>query len=238
MPYMLERPVTEARLASALELKVMIPVVIRIGSGISVEWPVGLTLGTIGRMARTQTREVRRRYMLGTYAFEPYDIIPGRITTNLRLEKVVLYSEYVATSTPSNTIERGLGQTVAGLSNLSRVFGTLGSQDTSTLHLSDGDLLGALGYVSGNLFFQQTPFAIQEIVHPPESVTGKQPTVTTYYDCWLTSNPIEYDIHDRTQIIMQECDVAVGKVSTSIPVEKAVVPLVRKLLPTSVKIGI
>jgi len=205
-----ELPLTRGRLASSVELQVMIPVKINLGIGVVFEWKPGMTLATISKLTRTQTREVYRRYFLGTFAFEPFDIIPGKITTNLRLEKIVLYSEYV--------LELG---------------GT-------TLHLSDGDILGALGYVSGSLFFQQRPFAIQEIIHPPSGVPEsifRGPTVTTYYDCWFTENPIEYDIFDRDQLIIQECNVAVGKVTTSIPFEKATVPFIRKMLPNEIKIG-
>lgn len=213
-----DRPLTTNRLPSSLEIQIMIPVSINLGFGVVLEWQPGLTVGTISKLTRNQSREVYRRYSLGKFAFEPYDLIPGKITTSLKIEKVVLYSEYMIT---------GVKGDVAKL---------LGMEGKS-VYLSDGDLLGALGYVSGSLFFQQFPFAIQEIVHPPEGLSGAQATITTYYDCWLTSNPIEYDIFASDQIIIQECDVVCGRVATSIPVEKAIAPLIRRLLPTSVKIG-
>jgi hypothetical protein len=229
------RPVTEARLPSALEIKLMQPVSLQLGTGFVIDYPQGITLGTISKLTRNQRREVKRRYSLGKHAYEPYDIIPGKITTELSLEKVVLYSEYVASTIPSNVIERMIGQIASTTLNI--ISGqTLAA--SKTLTLSDGDMLGALGYVSGNLLFQQVPFAIQEIVYPPEDFSDKQPTITTYYDCWLTTNPISYDIHDRDQLILQECNVAVGKVTTSIPFEKAIVPLIRRLLPQSLKIGL
>jgi len=212
------QPLTSARLASSIELKVMIPVEINTGFGIYYEFKPGLTLGTVGRMTRNQTRELKRRYTLGRNAFEPLDVIPGRVITDLTLEKVIMYSEYLAAPVKGD---------VASL---------LGLQNGA--HLSDGDLLGALGYVSGSLFFQQFPFAIEEVVHPPEGLTGNPgPTTTTYYDCWLRTNPIDYDLTGRDQLVIQECDVVCGKVATSIPFSKATVPLVRSLLPNKVKIG-
>ena len=181
MAWQQERAQTEARLASALELKVIIPVIINIGNSFAIDWSQGITLGTISRMVRTQTRDIRRRYTLGRYAFEPYDLIPGKITTKLKLEKVVLYSEYMVNTSLGSVLNQIplIGGTAAGLvqgaSNL--VGGLLGVEplninQTQKMHLSDGDLLGALGFVSGNLFYQQVPFAIQEIVHPPEVFSG------------------------------------------------------------------
>jgi len=129
------RPVTEARLPSALELKLMLPVSIQVGSSFVLEWPQGIKLGTIGRMTRTQNREVKRRYSLGKHSFEPYDIIPGRITTSLRLEKVVLYSEYVTKVSVEDIISQVplVGGTAAGLLAAFGVTTALGLQTKNTL---------------------------------------------------------------------------------------------------------
>jgi len=242
MPFISQRPLTEARLASALEVKLMTPVVINIGKSLQVEFPQGLTLGTISNFSRMQTRDVTKRYTLGRHAFEPYDIIPGRVDTKLRLEKVVLYSEYlVQKSDPSMqaflTAYSAIGQFAAGSSPLtSAVAGlTTAAVTGDQVHLSEGDLMGILGYVSGNLFFQQSPFALQEIIHAPDG-SDKESTIVSYYDCWMVSNPIEYDIQDRGQLIIQECEVEVGRVTTSIPLDKAASPLVRKLLPSAIKL--
>jgi len=205
MPYYDERPLTEARLSSALEIQLMFPIKVNFPLGISWQMQPGIQLGTINKLVRTQTREVHRRYALGRYSFEPYDLIPGRITTSLKLEKIVMYAEKLGLS-----------------NNMSAEV--------------DGDMLGLFGFVSGSLLFQQKPFAIQEIVHPPEALRGSKPTITTYYDVWFTSNPIAYDSLDSDQLIIQDCDAAVGRVEVSIPTEKAAAPLVRKLLPTGINI--
>jgi len=226
---MSDRPLTQGRLASSVQLKLMFPVQLNVpGLGITLEWGTGQVLGSISKITREQSREVYRRYMLGTYAHEPLDVIPGKITTSLKLEKVVLYAEYMMQYTlpPAQ-------------SNLINSVATLTAQSSSTpenkvIYLSDGDLLGALGFVSGNLFYQQQPFALQEIISAPEG-SGAQPTTTTYMDCWLTSNPIEYDIMDSSkQLTIQSCDVACGQIRTSIPFDKAVIPLARRLLTTSI----
>jgi len=215
-----EQPVTQARLASSVELRVMIPVQVNFGNFIAFESNfAGVPLGTISRLQRLQSRDMHRRYMLGRYAYEPLDIIPGRITTDLRIEKITLYSE------PSIVTQN------AG-ANLKKLFGQLNVDPTA-----DGDLLGLLGYVGGNLFHQQFPFAIEEIVHPPEGASNTQPTITYYLQCWLKSNPIEYDIMSSDQLIIQECEVACGQVTTAIPIQKAVAPLIRSLLPDVVKIA-
>jgi hypothetical protein len=214
MTYQQEQPLTSARLASSLELKLMIPIQLNLGFGVAFEWEPGRTLGRIGSMVRDQTREIHRRYTLGSHSMEPLDLIPNKVTTNLRLEKVVMYSEYFVT--PGS------------------ILSIFGIQNPSLL--SEGDLLGALGYISGNLFFQQFPFAIQETVHPPIG-SGSGPTITSYYDCWLRTNPIEYDLMGADQLVLQECEVACGRVTTSIPIEKAVVPLIRRLLPKAIQIG-
>ena len=216
-----ERPLTSARLASSLEIKIMIPVTLNTGLGFSFEWKPGVTVGTISRMERIQTREINRRYTLGRHAHEPLDIIPGRITTDLRLEKVIMYSEYMATYS-------GIGGDIAKL---------LGLDQGGTVYLSDGDALGAFGYVSGNLYFKQFPFAIEELVHPPEGLDGAQPTSISYTNCWFKTNPITYDLTGSDQLVMQDVEIAVGQVTSSIPASKAIVPALRKLLPNSIDIG-
>jgi hypothetical protein len=215
---MADIPITQARLASSVELRLMLPVQIDFGFGVTFEFQPGLTLGTISRLTRTQVREIHRRYSLGSFAHEPFDLIPGRITTDLKLEKIVLYSEYMLSNLKGDVAK------VLGLEN-------------KTIYLSDGDLLGALGFVSGNLFYQQQPFAIEEVVHAPD-VTGGQPTITSYLDCWLKTNPIEYDMMSPDkQLTIQECDVACGQVKTSIPFDKAIAPIARRLITDVINLG-
>jgi len=212
-------PVTQGRLASSVELKLMVPVKMNLGFGVTFEFQPGTTLGTVSKVTREQNREIHRRYSLGTFAHEPLDIIPGKITTDLKLEKIVLYAEYML-------------QNIKG--DVAKVLGLEGK----TIYLSDGDLLGALGFVSGNLFHQQQPFALQEIIHPPAENPGAQPTITSYLDCWIKSNPLEYDIMNTSgQLIIQTCDVACGKITTSIPFDKAIIPASRRLLTEAIKFG-
>jgi len=213
-------PITQGRLASSIELKLMVPVQMDLGFGVTFEFQPGTTLGTVSRLTREQTRAMHRRYALGTFAHEPLDIIPGPITTDLKLEKIVLYSEYMIQGASGGVAK------ILGLEN-------------KNIYLSDGDLLGALGFVSGNLFHQQQPFALQEITHPPLEDQGAQPTITAYLDCWIKSNPISYDIMDTGgQLIIQECDVVCGKITTSIPFDKAIIPASRQLITEAVSFGI
>ena len=227
---MADRPLTQGRLASSVQLKLMFPVQLTVpGIGVTLEWGPGQVLGSISKINREQTREMHRRYMLGTYAHEPLDLIPGKLTTSLKLEKVVLYAEYMMQYTLPAAQSQLINPAV-----FSAITGAGSTPQNKIVYLSDGDLLGALGFVSGNLFYQQQPFSIQEIISAPPG-SGAQPTMTTYMDCWLTSNPIEYDIMDTSkQLTIQSCDVACGQIRTSIPFDKAVIPLARRLLTSAV----
>ena len=86
-------PQTEARLSQSVEIRMVIPVQVNLGVAFSYQLQPGTTIGTIQKLIRNQDRKLYRRFTLGTNAFEPWDIIPGNITTSLTLEKVVLYQD-------------------------------------------------------------------------------------------------------------------------------------------------
>jgi hypothetical protein len=92
-------PQTEARLSQSVELRMVIPVEISFGVGVSYQLQPGTVIGTIQKLTRQQDRILHRRYSLGAGSFEPYDILPGRIQTSLLLEKVVLYSDVLEGAT-------------------------------------------------------------------------------------------------------------------------------------------
>lgn len=51
------------------------------------------SLGSIEKLEVSQTRDIDRIYSLGSYAFEPYRVVPRAVKTSLNLSKIVLYKE-------------------------------------------------------------------------------------------------------------------------------------------------
>lgn len=60
-------------------------------------------MGSIEKLEIAQTREVERIYGLGSYAYEPYRIVPKAVKTSLTLHKVVLYTEDFLSSVGFNS---------------------------------------------------------------------------------------------------------------------------------------
>lgn len=87
-------PLTNARLSSSLVIKAFAQAGFDPLSEI-LQVPVspGKILAVVQKFERKQTRDVYRRYQLGTYSMEPRDNIPQKIKTELVLERVVLNSE-------------------------------------------------------------------------------------------------------------------------------------------------
>jgi len=56
----------------------------------ALEASVATKIGAITSMTAEQNRTLTRIYSLGSYSFEPQRLVPGRITTRLRLNRVVL----------------------------------------------------------------------------------------------------------------------------------------------------
>jgi len=49
-------------------------------------------IGSVDKIEITQTREIERIYSIGSYAFEPYRMVPKAIKTRLQLSSILLYS--------------------------------------------------------------------------------------------------------------------------------------------------
>lgn len=169
-----ELPKTRARLSSSITIRAALDLsFLDEGAGRfqNLAQLIGLTkntifnaerVGAVTKMSRAQTRSVMKRYALGTYSFEPFQIVPGRIDTKLTLDRVELYKS-----------------------------------DTLTKYFA---------FLPRHLLFQQLPFLIVEDMRNPD---GSSFTII-YNDCWITSNPIAYDIMGD-QIIMRQFNVEVGK---------------------------
>ena len=127
-------------------------------------------LGSIEKLEVSQTREIDRIYGLGSYAFEPYRVVPKAIKTSLTLTKVVLYTE---------------------------------------------DFLKSVGFNSYNIFYQQAPFIIRQVLIDPNNL-DKDPDVIFYFDCWISSNPYTFDLSsDGNNLVKQEIKVECGRILVS-----------------------
>jgi len=167
-------PITKGKLSVSITIRASTPLQPTVSvyeNANNVQISYGKVIGTVQALEREQTREVTRIYTLGENAFEPFRVVPEKITSGLTLKKVVLYTE---------------------------------------------DVLEALGYAQGNLFYQQSPFIlIEEQDAPPSKSNPVLPKTITYYDCWFVSNPIRYDIMTNDQLVVQEARIACGKIVSS-----------------------
>lgn len=152
--------------------------------------PLGLARG-ITRFSRTQDRAVTTIYGFNGDEMQPVWVIPGQMSTTVQLHSIIFH---------------------------------------------DTDLLRQLGFIHGNLLTQENPFVIVEeqyTLRPTlsfkefsfESLTRSSSSTTTefestyaraifYHDCWLTSNPVTYDIMGDL-ILIPEVKVTVGRIETS-----------------------
>ena len=127
-------------------------------------------LGSVEKLEVSQTREIDRIYGLGSYAFEPYRVVPKAIKTSLTLTKIVLYTE---------------------------------------------DFLKSVGFNSYNLFYQQAPFIIRQVLIDPNNM-DKDPDVVFYFDCWISSNPYTFDLAaGGNNLVKQEIKVECGRILVS-----------------------
>lgn len=98
--------------------------------------------------------------------------------------------------------------------------------------LYKSDLLESLGYLAGNMFYQQKSFGLQERMNVPNTGSNEELTTIDYLDCWIESNPIKYDVsQDANQLVIQEAKITVGKIIVSTPIQKALPAIARNLLP-------
>lgn len=124
-------------------------------------------VNSIRNFSRDQNRTVTKRYALGVNSFEPFQVVPGPVTTKLQMERVILYKNDA----------------------LKQVFGFWGE----------------------NLATQQIPMLIIEAKSDPTNNIENIAAIM-YTDCWMTSNPIEYDIDSEDLLIVQDREIEVGKV--------------------------
>lgn len=79
-----------------------------------------------------------------------------------------------------------------------------------------GEFLKVFGFTPGNLLHQTRPVTIIEFFHY-DAINDAEEILNSYaiiYEgCWLTSNPIEYDVTDDDTAVIQEVKMNVTKVS-------------------------
>ena len=83
--------------------------------------------------------------------------------------------------------------------------------DRVTLYKNDA-LKVAFGFCGENLIVQQVPLLITEFKNDPNNPNDSMATsVVLYTECWVASNPVEYDIMAEDQLVIQSREVEVGK---------------------------
>jgi len=77
-----------------------------------------------------------------------------------------------------------------------------------------GDMLESCGFPGYNLYHQQAPFILrQQLIDP---IGDKETIEIMYFDCWLKSNPMKFDLSsDTANLITQEVGVTCGRVFVS-----------------------
>ena len=75
-------PRTDAMLATSTDIYVVLPIATKL-LGVELTVPLTARIGTINKLTRENNRDNTRRYGLGKHSFEPYDVIPGQISTTL-----------------------------------------------------------------------------------------------------------------------------------------------------------
>jgi hypothetical protein len=102
----------------------------------------------------------------------------------------------------------------------------------SSIVFHESDFLESLGYLRGHMLYQDNPFVIIEdqykliSTNPNVNLLAGQVTISNepsvtlarsiyYFDCWLSTNPIEYDIMGDDMILIPELAVEVGRITSS-----------------------
>lgn len=220
-------PRTEAMLSQATDIFVVLPITTNI-AGVTLTIPLTAAIGTIDRLERRNMRTNTRRYGLGKHAFEPLDIIPGPIQTTLTLSKIVLYKDKYGF--PLTKQLESLGVNLKSIAQITKSLET------------NGEFLGLFGMTGGNVLYQQKPIHIQVINYDNSGVegwdtTGRNVTSITYYwNCWVTDNPISYNLQNAGNILVkQDVNVDVGRVETYEPnLSRTLTSTVASVLPTAI----
>lgn len=214
-------PRTEAALSISADIYVVVPVSTT-QMGVKLQIPLTAAIGTINKFTRGNDQVRNKRYTLGKHAFEPLDILSGQISSNIVIDKVVLYKHKYMIPGLAQLEQLGLSQT-----------------DTTNLSLEvNGEAQGLFNIVSGNTLYQQKPVHIQ-VINYDYSTTTDNLAVTSiqyYWNCWFTSNPITYNVQDPDDIIIiQTCELTVGRIETYEPnITRATSALISSILPSGV----
>ena len=221
-------PYTEAMLATATSIYVVMPIAAKI-LGAELTIPLTAAIGTIDRLERSNTRDNKRRYSLGSHAFEPYDIIPGQITTTLSASKIVLYKDKYAFP-----VTEQLKQIESMGINTSMIAKITESMETN------GEFQGLFGITSGNVLYQQKPVHIQVINydHSYGSDSNKVTSITYYWNCWFEDNPITYDLQNAGDVLVrQNVKMTVGRVEVFEPnLSRVLTSATSSIIPTSISL--
>lgn len=220
-------PYTEGMLATATDIFVVLPIATRI-AGIDLTIPLTASIGTIERLERRNTRRNTRRYGLGKHAFEPLDVIPGQIETELTLTKIVLYKDKYGFPMTQQLESFGLKPTQIA--------------EVTKLLETNGEFQGLFGMTGGNVLYQQKPIHIQVINYDHSGSDGwdmpakKVTSITYYWNCWIKDNPISYNLQNAGNILVkQDVNVDVGRVETYEPnLSRMLTSTVTSVLPTSI----
>ena len=220
-------PRTEAMLSQSTDIFVVLPITTNV-AGVTLTIPLTAAIGTIDKLERRNTRTNTRRYGLGKHAFEPLDIIPGPIQTTLTLSKIVLYKDKYGF--PLTQQLESLGVNLKSIAQITKAMET------------NGEFQGLFGMTGGNVLYQQKPIHIQVINYDNSGVegwdtTGRNVTSITYYwNCWITDNPIAYNLQNAGNILVkQDVSVDVGRVETYEPnLSRTLTSTVASILPTSI----
>lgn len=236
-------PYTEAMLATATDIFVVLPIATTI-AGVNLTIPLTASIGTIERLERVNTRRNTRRYSLGKHAFEPLDIIPGPIETTLTLTKIVLYKDIYGF--PATQQLESLGIKPTQIAEITKELET------------NGEFQGLFGITGGNVLYQQQPIHIQVINYDhsgiedntinkstnisinsgwdKDSANRKITSITYYWNCWIQNNPISYNLQNAGNILVkQDVTVDVGRVETYEPnLSRMLTSTVTSILPTSI----
>lgn len=220
-------PYTEAMLATATDIFVVLPIATKI-AGVELTIPLTAAIGTIERLERKNDRRNTRRYGLGKHAFEPLDIIPGPIDTTLTLTKIVLYKDTY--SFPMTQQLEAFGIKSRDIAEVTKLLET------------NGEFQGLFGMTGGNVLYQQKPIHIQVINYDHSGVDGwdtsgrKVTSITYYWNCWIKDNPISYNLQNAGNILVkQDVTVDVGRVETYEPnLSRMLTSTVASVLPTSI----
>lgn len=220
-------PKTEALLSQSTDIYVVLPITTNI-AGVTLTIPLTAAIGTIDKLERTNTRTNIRRYSLGKHAFEPLDIIPGPITTTLQISKIVLYKD--SYGFPLSKQLESLGVKLDQIAQITKTMET------------NGEFQGLFGITNGNVLYQQKPIHIQVINYDSSGVEGwdtsgrKVASITYYWNCWITNNPISYNLQNAGNVLVkQDVSLDVGRVETYDPnLSKVLTSTVTSILPSSI----